>query len=256
MDDLDLGVSDVIRGEDHVANTAVQIDLIAALAGTPPRFAHLPLMLGPEGEKLSKRAAGLSLEELRAQGIEPMAINNYLAGLGRGREAALALELEDLAADFDISEYGRAAPRFDPDELDRANKRVLHETPYDAVAARLRALGLDRADAAFWEAVRPNLARLEEAARWYAVCYDAITPEIQDAEVCGAAARLLPDDIGEADVKAWTDAIKEETGRKGRALFHPLRLALTGYPDGPEIKSLLPLIGAGKARARLRGERA
>jgi glutamyl-tRNA synthetase len=260
VDDIELGATHVVRGEDHVANTAAQVQLFRALDGEVPAFAHLPLLTDTEGRKLSKRTGDLSLEGLRTRdGIEPLALVSYLARLGTPDPIDVAASLDELVAGFDISRFSRAAPKFDWDELLRLNARRLHELPYEAVADRLSALGLDGAGAAFWTAVRANITRLAEARDWYDVCVGPTAPWIDDADraFLAEAADLLPEapfDAGTWD--AWTQAAKGATGRKGAKLFKPLRKALTGRDHGPELKGLLPLIGRDRARARLRGQTA
>lgn len=252
VDDGELGVSHVIRGEDHVANTAVQVQLIEALGYEVPAFAHLPLLMGADGKPLSKRLDSLSLRALREDGLEALAICGYLGHLGASLAASGEESLADLAGGFDIGAFGRATPRFDRAELDRLNARVLHHLPLDAVRERI---GVDGADAAFWEAVRPNLARLADAAEWWRILHGDVRPVIEDGDFCAAAANLLPPEPwGEETFKAWTDAVKAETGASGKALFMPLRLALTGMDHGPELKILLPLLGRERAAARLTGE--
>jgi glutamyl-tRNA synthetase len=252
VDDAETRISHVIRGEDHVANTAVQIQVFAALGAPVPIFAHLPLLTDAAGAKLSKRLESLTLESLRAGGIEPMALNSLLAHLGTSDDVAPFATLDQLAAAFDIAHFGRAAPRFDPAELARLNARLLHGLPFAAVAERLKAMGLARADARFWEAVRPNLAALAEAAEWHAVCFGTVHGTAAEPDCLAEAARLLPPEPWDDGTwKAWTEAVKAATGRAGKALYRPLRLALTGRDRGPEMHALLPLIGRARALDRL-----
>ena len=252
VDDGELGISHVIRGEDHVANTAVQIQLFQALGFAAPRFAHLPLLVGADGKPLSKRLESLSLRALREDGIEPRALCAYLARLGTPQAATGAETLEVLAAEFDLGGFGRAAPRFDRRELDHLNARVLHHMAFDEVRDRLAVLRVAGADEAFWLAVRPNLAQLDEAADWWRVLHGDVRPAVEDAELCRKAADLLPPEPwDETTFKAWTDAVRAATGAKGRALFMPLRLALTGMDHGPELRLLLPMLGRARAVARL-----
>ncbi len=251
VDDGELGITHVIRGEDHVANTAVQIQLFAALEFAMPDFAHLPLLLGDDGKPLSKRLESLSLRALRDDGLEPLALCAYLARLGTPMTASGAETMEDLAAGFDIAAFGRAAPRFDRPELDHLNARVLHHLPFEAVEERL---GLAGADAAFWLAVRPNINTLSEAAVWWRILHGDVEPVIVDAGLCRTAAALLPDEPwDETTFKAWTNKVSKATGAKGKGLFMPLRLALTGMDHGPELRVLLPMLGRRRALARLAG---
>jgi glutamyl-tRNA synthetase len=257
IDDADLGVTHVIRGEEHVANTAVQMQMFQALDAEPPAFAHLPKVTDIAGNALSKRLGSMAVRSLREDGIEPLALASYLARLGTGDPAQAAASLDALAAEFDIARYGRATPKFDESQLAHVNAQVLHASPWEAVALRLATLGLTRADADFWEAVRGNLQRLDDVRYWYDVCFGEITPLIADAGLAERAAQLLPPEPwGAAVWQEWTQAVREATGRKGRDLFLPLRLALTGREHGPELRALLPLIGRRTAERRLRAAEA
>jgi glutamyl-tRNA synthetase len=255
VDDADLGVTHVIRGEDHVTNTAFQIQIFEALGREPPDFAHLSLIAGKGGEALSKRMDSLSLATLRESGIEPMAVNSLLAKLGTSDAVEPRWDLAALVAEFDLKKFGRAQPHLDPAELGALNAKLLHETPFEAVAARLP----QGATRAFWEAVRPNLERVADAAIWWQVCAGEISPSIasEDAAFLAQAAELLPPEpFDGATWKSWTDRLAPAAGRKGRALFHPLRLALTAREHGPELRNLLPLIGRDRAARRLMGKTA
>lgn len=252
VDDIELEVTAVLRGEDHVANTAVQIQLFEALGGLLPRFAHLPLIADAGGQGLSKRLGSLSLQALREGGLEPLALCSYLAKLGTPDPIEARGSLAELAAEFDIGRFGRATPKFDPAELEPLNARLLHALPHAAVAGWLAEQGLPDFDEPLWTAVRGNLQRRADALPWYAVAYGEIEPVLEDAAFCAEAAALLPPEPWDKETwGAWTGAVKQATGRKGRMLFHPLRLALTGRESGPELKALLPLIGRERAVARL-----
>ena len=255
VDDAEFGISHVIRGEDHVTNTALQLAILAALGAPAPRFAHLPLIADAAGRQFSKRLGALSLRSLREQGIEPLAIVATLAALGTAHAAEPGRTLDDLVVQFDLAEYGRAAPRLLLDDLPRFSAALLHHLSFRDVAARLRELGLGGIDAQFWEAIRGNLARLGDAREWWEVCRRPLSPVMEDPPFLAVAADLLPDDVA-AGFPGWIDALKDATGRKGKALFHPLRLALTGREHGPELKHLLPLLGRERALARLRGKKA
>ena len=255
VDDGDLGVSHVIRGEDHVTNTAFQIQIFEALGYKAPGFAHLSLITGKGGEALSKRMDSLSLASLRESGIEPMTVNSLLAKLGTSDAVEPRLDLATLVAEFDFKKFGRAQPHLDPAELGALNAKLLHQTPFEAVAARLPR-GATRA---FWEAVRPNLERVADAAHWWQVCAGELSPVIaaEDAAFLAKAAELLPPEPFDATTwKSWTDRVATSAGRKGRALFHPVRLALTAREQGPELRNLLPLIGRERALHRLQGKSA
>lgn len=262
VDDVDFAITHIIRGEDHVANTAVQIQIFQALhaaqgGGTVPTFGHFPLIADAGGGGLSKRLGSLSLKQLREEeGIEPLALLSYMAKLGTSDPIEARTDLAALVAEFDISRFGRGTPKFDPDELMRLNAQVLHALPFAAVDGRLAAAGMP-ADEAFWDAVRPNLVRLSDARDWWSVTHSPLTPVVADAAFAAAAADLLPPEPWGPDTwGAWTNAVKERTGAKGKALFLPLRLALTAREHGPELKTLLPLLGRERASKRLRGESA
>jgi glutamyl-tRNA synthetase len=251
-DDVDFAVSHIVRGEDHVTNTAAQIEIFEALGAPMPEFAHFPLLIGAGGEALSKRIGSLSLRELRESGIEPLALASYLAKTGTSDAIELRPSLEALAAEFDFARIGRAPAHFDPRELEGLNAKLLHGLAYDAVAARLAAMGVP-GGAAFWEAVKPNLTRLSDAKDLASLVTGPVQPVIEDADFVASAAELLPPEPwDENSWGEWTKAVGAATGAKGRALFHPLRLALTGREHGPELKKLLPLIGRAGALARLK----
>jgi glutamyl-tRNA synthetase len=251
VDDIEFGITHIIRGEDHVTNTASQIELFEALEAAPPVFAHYALFIAPTGEKLSKRLGSLSLRALREAGIEPMTLVSYLAKIGTSDAIEPHTALDTLANEFHFAKFGRALAKFDPDELVILNGKLLHMLPYGAVAGRIPG------DAAFWDAVKPNLTRLSDTETWAHVINGPVTPVIEDpALIAKAAALLPPEPWDETTWNTLTKAVSEATGAKGRALFHPLREALTGRGDGPELKKLLPLIGRARALARLSGESA
>ncbi|MBW4024561.1 MAG: glutamate--tRNA ligase [Proteobacteria bacterium] len=253
VDDLDFGVTHVIRGEDHVTNTGIQIDLMAALGGHPAGigFAHLPLLTDAEGGKLSKRFDSLSVRSLRKDGLEPDAIIAYLARLGSADDMA-PLTRDELAQTFDLGRMSHSAAIFDPRQLLGINRHLLHRLSFGDVASRLP----PSATEAFWLAVRGNLDLLSEARDWWRIVSDDIVPPHQPEEAAflSAAAEHLPAEPWDATTAAtWTKALGAATGRKGKALFHPLRLALTGEESGPDLRDLLPLIGHDRARRRLLG---
>jgi len=254
VDDIEFGITHIVRGEDHVTNTAVQIELFEALGAPVPAFAHFPLLVGAGGEALSKRLGSVSLRSLREDGIEPLALACYLAKTGTSDTIELRPGLEALAEEFDFAKIGRAPAHFDPAELSNLNAKLLHGLPYAAVEGRLLALGI-AGGAEFWEAVKANLSRLSDAADLWTLVAGPVTPVIEDAALTSKAAELLPAaPFSEETWPVWTKAVAAATGLKGRALFHPLRLALTGREHGPELKKLLPLIARDKIVARLNGE--
>ncbi len=254
VDDVDLGVTDVIRGEDHVTNTAVQIQLFRLLGDGVPRFGHHNLLTTAGGEGLSKRLGHLSLSSLRERGLEPMAVASLAVLVGSSEAVRPVGTMAELAGIVKLDRLSRAPAKFDEAELDGLNARLLHETPYAAVAGRLAALGIGDGEA-FWLAVRGNVERLAQASEWWTVVTGPVEPVIEEHGFIEAAAALLPPEPWGPDTwAAWTDAVKAATGAKGRALFMPLRLALTGLAHGPELKALLPLIGRARALSRLKGE--
>lgn len=255
VDDGELAVTHIIRGEDHVANTAAQIQLFEALGHAAPAFGHFPLIVDTDGAPLSKRAGSLTVEKLREREIEPQAIVSLLARLGTSQPVELHRTNEAAAKGFDMSIFGRAAARFDEAELEKLSAQYLHGLTADEAMKRL-----GRSDAvasACWNAVNGNVARFSDFANWIAVVEEPLEPVIEDAGFCNSAADLLPDgDLNDDTWPAWTGELKAETGRKGKQLFMPLRKALTGLDHGPEMKKLLPLIGSARAKARMRGETA
>lgn len=259
VDDLDAGITHVIRGEDHVTNSAAQIEIFEALGGkgSSPALAHFPLLVGSDGEKLSKRIGGLSVKALREEeGMEAMAILSLLAKLGTSDPIEARADLASLASELDFSKVSRTPARFDFAEMERLNAKLLHEAEFAGVEARLRALGI-AGDEAFWLAVRPNLTRLKDAADWWRLVEGPVTPVIEDTDYAAKAAALLPEgNLTRESWGAWTSAIKAETGRKGRDLFLPLRQALTGQNHGPEMDVLLALIPREAVLARLAGKAA
>ncbi len=255
-DDADVGITHIIRGEDHVTNTAVQIQLFEALGAAVPVFAHHNLLTGAQGEALSKRLGSLSLTGLRDEGLEPLAVMTHAALIGTSEALHPQKSLEALAKLFDFAKVSRAPARFDPEELKGLNAKLLHGTPYAAVANRLAERKIGGGEP-FWLAVRANLEVFADVDQWWAVVHGKIKPVIEDAAFTDQALALLPPEPWDTGTwSKWTEAVKTATGAKGRALFHPLRLALTGVERGPELKDLLPLIGHKKAAARLAGKAA
>jgi glutamyl-tRNA synthetase len=257
VDDIDFKITHVIRGEDHVTNTAVQLELFKALGHTPTAFAHYAMIVGAGGEQLSKRLGSLSIESLREEeGIEPEAVLSLIAKIGTSDPIVARATIEELAAEFDFAKIGRAPAHFDPEELKTLNAKVLHLLPYDRIRPDLKRLGADLGPK-FWAAIHDNLHTLKEARDWRDVVEGPIAPEIADPGFTEKAADLLPaGQFSEESWGAWTKAVSAATGRKGKDLFQPFRLALTGRPHGPEMKKLLPLIGRERAKLRLAGQRA
>jgi glutamyl-tRNA synthetase len=255
-DDIDLGITHVIRGEDHVANTAPQIQLFEALGADPPALGHHNLLVGAEGQALSKRDRSLSIEGLREEGLEPLAVASYSATIGTSDPVAPHASLDEFVAHFAFGKLSRAPARFDVEELRALNARLLHGLAYEAVAARLSSMGVG-GGGAFWLAIRANLAVLSDAKSWWQVVSGPLAPVIADAALCKRAAALLPPEPWDHSTwEGWAAEVKQASGAKGKALFQPLRLALTGREHGPELKLLFPLIGRARAFARLEGKTA
>lgn len=250
IDDIAMGISHVVRGEDHVSNTAAQIQMFDALGAAPPEFAHEALLVGTEG-KLSKRLGSLGMESLRAQGIEPVALLALLARLGTSDPVEPVTDAAPLVAAIDFAHFGRAPARFDEAELALLNQKIVHQLDHEAVAGRLPVA----IDAARWHAIRPNLMTVAEAADWVPVFdgpFTAPPADEEDRAVLAAAAAAAPGIDWSADPwHALTGAVKDATGARGRALFLPLRRALTGRDHGPDMAELLPLIARDQAVARL-----
>jgi glutamyl-tRNA synthetase len=253
VDDIDMAITHVIRGEDHVTNTGAQIQMFQALGGAVPVFGHLPLLVDAKGAGLSKRTGSLSIGDLRASGIEALAIDALLARIGTADAIEPVTSLDPLIASVDFARVGRAAARFSEEELAHLSARTLHATAFADVRDRL---GTDF-DETLWLAVRGNLTKLDDAKAWETVVRGSIAPVIEDAAFLSeAAAKLPPEPWDETTWKEWTSGLATSLGRKGKALFHPLRLALTAQEKGPEMARLLPLIGRAKAAARLSGQTA
>jgi len=249
IDDVDMGITHVVRGEDHVSNTALQLQMFAAMGATPPAFAHEALLVGSEG-KLSKRLGALGADHFREAGIEPQAVRALLARIGTSDPVEPLIDVAPLIASFDFARFGRAPARFDEAELAQLSARIVHQLPFEAVAARLP----EGMDAAIWEAVRPNLATVADAESWWGVIEGPITTERDPADIeylAAAAQAAAAIDWAGDPWHALTSALKASTGRSGKALFLPLRRALTGLDHGPDMQALLPLIGRERAIRRL-----
>lgn len=255
VDDIDAKITHVIRGEDHVTNSGAQIEIFKALDGHVPTFAHTPLLVGADGKGLSKRLGSLSMDQLREQGIEPMAINSLLGKIGTSDPVEARVFINTLMEEFSFDKIGRAPARFDEAELALVNARLLHETPYAVVKDRLEAYGVAGGEE-FWTLIRANVEKLADTVGWSTALYAPMAGQIEDEDrdFCAAAAACLPEDIDADTWGAWTSQLKSETGRKGKSLFMPLRRALTGRNRGPEMGAILQILGSERAKARLRGE--
>lgn len=252
VDDTDMGVTHIVRGADHVTNTATQIQIIRSLGGTPPRFAHHSLLTGPGGEELSKRLGALSIRDLRASGIAPEALLSMMARLGSSQPVELMMSLDEIAEGFDLSHFGAAPTKFDAADLIPLTRARNQHLPYAAVAEQIAALGVpaDKAEA-FWAVASKNIDKLSDLGHWADLVLNGAEPVIEpdDAEFIATAMALLPEPPFTAETwGAWTAKVKEATGRKGKGLFMPLRKALTGQAHGPEMAELMPLLS--KVRAK------
>jgi len=251
IDDAEMGVTHVVRGEDHVSNTALQLQMFGAMGSTPPAFAHEALLVGSEG-KLSKRLGSVGVDQFRESGIEPEAVRALLARIGTSDPVEPLVDISRLIETFDFGRFGRAPARFDEAELSAVNTRIVHQLDFASVAARLPD-GMGQVE---WEAVRPNLTVVAEAADWWRVIEGPIdsVADPSDADFLAEAAMVAESIDWDADPwHALTGALKEATGRSGKALFLPLRRALTGLDQGPDMKALLPLIGRERTVERLTG---
>lgn len=251
VDDVDMGVTHIVRGADHVTNTATQIQIMRAMGGTPPTFAHHSLLTGAGGEELSKRLGTLSIRDLRAAGVAPEALLSLMARLGSSQPVVLQRSLDEIAEGFDVSQFGAAPTKFDAEDLWPLTREMNQHLPFAEVAGRIEALGVpgDKAEA-FWQVARHNITKLDDLGDWARLVNEGATPVV-DAEdrdfVAQALAMLPPEPWGPGTWADWTGAVKSATGRKGRGLFMPLRRALTGMDHGPEMADLMPLLRAPRA---------
>ncbi len=252
VDDTDMGITHVLRGSDHVTNTATQIQIIEALGGTVPSFAHHSLLTGPQGEALSKRLGTLALRDLRENGVEPMALLSHMARIGSSDPIELRSSIYELVDGFDLSRFGSAPTKFDVDDLYPLTAKHLHAQPVEAVKSDLAALNIpDDKQAAFWTVARENITTRHDIAKWWDLCTNGADPVIddQDKDFVAEALTLLPDmPFTDTSWSDWTSAVKNATGRKGRGLFMPLRKALTGMQHGPDMGQLMPLLQVIKAK--------
>lgn len=257
IDDIEFGITHVVRGEDHVSNTATHIQMFEAISGKAPQFAHLSLIADAEGGKLSKRLGSLSVKDImEKEGLEPMAILSLMARLGTSDPIEAYTNVKPLIDSFDFSKFSRNPPKFDTEDLLRLNAKILHETKFDDVKNRLKEIGLSDLDQNFWNAVRANLEKFEDIKNWWNIVNAPVASEMNadDREfTANAAEQLPPAPWNEETFKNWVEKLKENSDRKGKTLFMPLRQALTGMDHGPELPILLPLLGEEKTKQRLRG---
>ncbi|MDA0901863.1 MAG: glutamate--tRNA ligase [Proteobacteria bacterium] len=257
VDDIDFGITDIVRGEDHITNTAIQIQIFTALGGAVPHFSHLALIKANAG-KISKRVGGFDIKTLRNDGFEPLAIINLLAQIGTSNNVNIYDDIAKLVADFSLSKFSKSATNYDLDELSNINQKLLRNTSLTQAKARLHQIGLDeianKIDDNFWNSVRPNINFLKDVEQWWHICKENLQHQHNpgDLEFLQLAKAALPEDTSQEDSwNIWLNAIKEKTDRKGKPLFMPLRLALTGQEHGPELKTILPLIDRNEIISRL-----
>ena len=246
VDDIDMGVTSIVRGADHVTNTATQIQIMQAMGGTPPSFAHHSLLTGPGGEELSKRLGTLSLRDLRARGVEPMALLSLMARLGSSKPVELARSMQDLIDGFDIGSFGSAPTKFDAEDLFPLTRAHVQSLPLPRVAAKIAEIGVpdDQAEG-FWAVAKGNITVLADLAGWWHLFRDGAEPLVddEDRDFVAAAYALLPaKPWTTATWGEWTAVVKDATGRKGKTLFRPLRRALTGLDAGPEMADVMPML--------------
>jgi glutamyl-tRNA synthetase len=252
VDDTEMGITHVVRGSDHVTNTATQIQIIQALGGAVPSFAHHSLLTGPQGEALSKRLGTLSLRDLREAGVEPMALLSHMARLGSSQPIELRTSMDELVEGFDLSHFGAAPTKFDEQDLYPLTARHLSAQTASDVKADLDALSVPAdSQEAFWNVARENITTRKDIAGWWDLCINGADPVVDDEDkdfVVDALAMLPDAPFSDTSWSEWTAAVKEATGRKGRGLFMPLRKALTGMNHGPDMGSLMPLLQKIKAK--------
>lgn len=254
VDDLEMNISHVIRGEDHVTNSAVQTQIFGALGGSAPQFAHFPLLQAADKSGLSKRGGSLSIRQLRADGIEPEALLSLLAHIGTSDAIQPCWDMAPLVDGFDFGKFARATAKFHIGDLKHLNAKIVHGLSYQAAKERLGGKMVGEQE---WSVIRPNISSLNEVAAWHHMIKGPIKPVIEDKDLLAVALSAFPEGkLDENSWSSWARAIQGATGKKGRDLFMPLRLALTGMDHGPEMKLLLPLIGAERAKARLQGNSA
>ena len=246
VDDIDMGVTHIVRGADHVTNTATQIQIMQAMGGTPPQFAHHSLLTGAQGEELSKRLGTLSLKDLREAGVAPEALLSLMARLGSSQPVVLQMSLDEIAEGFDVSQFGAAPTKFDAEDLWPLTRERNQQLPFAAVRDRVAALGVpaDQAEA-FWNVARHNITKLDDLEPWARLVTEGAAPLVaeEDRDFVAQALALLPHrPWGSTTWADWTSAVKAATGRKGKGLFMPLRRALTGMDHGPEMADLMPLL--------------
>lgn len=259
VDDVDMGITHIIRGEDHVTNTALQIQIMETLTdkSNTIQFGHLALISGSKGEGLSKREGSLGIIHLREQGLEPLSISSLLAKLGTSDPITPHIYLNGVLQDFDIEKFGRATPKLDPEDLWQMNIKILQNMPFEDVKGRFEVMGLRDVTPEFWALTQKNITKFHDVKEWWEIFYGHKTFKESNIKLLEAAEHSLPlDPWDETTFKTWMDEVKQETGLKGKDLFKPIRQALTGQDHGPELKDLILLMGRPKVLNRLQTARA
>ncbi len=254
VDDIEMGITHIVRGDDHITNSAAQIEIFHALDKTPPTFCHLPLVRDSSGEGLSKRIGSASVRDIRAKGIEPMAVNSVLARLGSSDPIKPFHDIKTLLHEFDIARFSKSSPKFSLSETFRINTQILQNFSFGEIIKRMGKI--KDIDENFWNIIKENVETFDDIKKWQKVCFGSIDPAIEDVDFLMVAVKLLPREKFDQDTWGqWIKKIKKETGRAGVELFMPLRLAITGFQHGPELQKLLPVIGREKVISRLKGSR-
>ncbi len=254
VDDIDHGITTILRGEDHVTNSAAQIQLFEALGASAPEMGHMALLAGVDGQGLSKRLGSLSIGQLREEGFEPLAITALLSRIGTSDPIEAFGQLNDIIEQFSLEKFGRSTAKFDPDELRIINSKTIQLLEFDEVSDRFEQFGLSKIDSEFWNAIRGNISYFQDINFWWQLCHSELTPVMEDVEICNIAVETLPQGELTAEIwPSWVAAISDKSGKKGKALFRPLRLALTGRTEGPEVKNLLKYMGRERVQKRLSG---
>ena len=254
VDDIDHGITTILRGEDHVTNSAAQIQLFEALGVKPPDLGHMALLAGAEGEGLSKRLGSLSIGQLREEGFEPLAIAALLARIGTSDPIEAFSTFDEIIEQFSIEKFSRSTAKFDPVELSLINAKTLQLLTFNELRDRFSFEDVSEIDEEFWEAIKGNILYFSDIKFWWQLCHSEIKPIIEDNELCQLAIESMPEGELTAETwNSWVALISEKSGKKGKSLFHPLRLALTGKTQGPEVKNLLKYMGRERVRKRLSG---
>ena len=251
VDDIDFEVTDILRGEDHMTNSAAQIQLFEALESSPPNLGHLSLLTDISGAGLSKRLGSISLRDLKDEGFQPMAISSLLSKVGSSDAIEIFRDINQIISDFDISKFGKSKPKFDKNELRGLNSKFFKMLDFSDISNQLKNFNF-KISSDFWELVKGNIENLEELELWWNIIYGNIEPKYNDENFLNTALETLPE--GNFDKNTWTNwtsILMEETGRKGKELYNPLRMCLTGQNKGPEMATLVFLMGKEKVLERL-----